>query len=329
MLPPTGAVIIGLPQGPCHPLPSETTVSLTLNHQRIDDPPTPAATIVMLREAGPTFEVLLIKRHAASGVLGGAHVFPGGKVDALDHQIDRAGRLDRPLAELRAGLADETLTAEAALAIHVAAIREAWEESGVLLADAAAPADAEPVAAAAAAEGLIESQLARGFDARMAAPGARLRTRDLVPWTRWITPRRPSVTQRRFDTWFFLTAVAAEVEVRLDQHEAVESLWIAPAAALAAYWRNELVLAAPQIMSLVHLARHPSIGTVIDEARRRGVQRIEPEVADIDGVRTTCYPGDALHPVSEQRLPGPTRLSFRQGRFEPAGGLASLLPGER
>ncbi len=283
----------------------------------------------MLRDAGPDVEVLLIKRHAASGVLGGAHVFPGGKVDRLDHRIGHADWLDRPVAELQASLADPTLSADAALGIYVAAIREAWEESGVLLADAAAPADAESVAAAAATEGLIESQLAGGFAARMAAPGARLRTRDLVPWTRWITPRQPSVTRRRFDTWFFLTAVPAGVEVRLDQHEAVDSLWITPADALAAYWRNDLVLAAPQILSLVHLARHPSIASVIAEARERGVQRIEPEVATIDGIRTTCYPGDPLHPVQEQRIPGPTRLSFLKDRFEPAGGLASLLPGEQ
>lgn len=296
--------------------------------------PRPGASADVSRAAGSAasigtgFEVLLVKRHAASGVLGGAHVFPGGKVDAADGQIDTARLLDQSSAELVAALGEPGLADETAVAIHVAAIREAWEESGVLFVDGADGPEASAVTAAAAGEALVESQLARGFDVRLAAPGARLRTRALVPWTRWITPKQPTVTQRRFDARFFLAAVPGDIEVRIDDHEAVESLWITPAEAIECFWRRELVLAAPQIMSLVHLARHPDIAAVVADARQRGVQLVEPFVTEIDGLRTTCYPGDPLHPVTERRLPGPTRLTFRDGRFEPAGGLAALLAGD-
>ncbi|MGE0801716.1 MAG: NUDIX domain-containing protein [Lautropia sp.] len=258
-----------------------------LNRETIVTPPVAAATVVLLRDAPGApggFEVLLQKRHAASSVLGGAHVFPGGKVDPADAEPDRWAQLDRTPPQLHAALGEAGLAIGQAAALYVAAIREVFEEAGV-----------------------------------------RLRAGDLMPWSRWITPRRPSVMNRRFDTRFFVCRVAAATEVVHDDFEAVESLWVAPADALRRYWARELVLAGPQLMSLGHLAQFRSIGAVIGDAAAHGVRLIEPHVCEIDGIRVTCYPGDPLHPVSAAVLPGPSRLAFRDDRFEPVGGLAAWL----
>ncbi len=297
-------------------------MSLQLNHLTVTSAPLPAATVVMLRDTPDGLQVLLLKRHAASGVLGGAYVFPGGKVDADDAIVDAAAHLDETPRRLHAALGEPMLAESAAVAIHVAAIREAFEESGVLFADAAG-------ATADVGSGLADLRRAPGFAFRqlLANQQLRLRTRDLTPWSRWITPPQPTVTNRRFDTRFFVARVGSSLEVRLDDVEAVASLWLTPADALARYWRRELVLAAPQIMSLSHLARHASAESVIAEAQQRGVRLIEPHICEVDGHRVTCYPGDPMHPVPVVALPGPSRLVFRDGRFEPDGGLAALHPG--
>ena len=105
---------------------------MELNHDIIDTPPRDAASVVMLRDAPDGLQVLLLRRHADSAVLGGAYVFPGGKVDAADAGADTLARLDRPPAELHARLGEPALSANQAAALYVAAAREAAEESGVL-----------------------------------------------------------------------------------------------------------------------------------------------------------------------------------------------------
>jgi hypothetical protein len=84
-------------------------------------------------------------------------------------------------------------------------------------------------------------------------------------------------------------------------------------------------MAPPQIMSLNHLARHRSVASVLAAAAGRRPPCIRPEPRDVDGVRVLCYPGDPWHSEREQVLPGPTRLSWRNRRFEPDAGLAILL----
>jgi hypothetical protein len=163
------------------------------------------------------------------------------------------------------------------------------------------------------------------FNRLLADLSLRLDTTNLVPWSRWITPRVPSVTSKRFDTRFFIASVGNGVEVSHDNHEAVESLWLQPRDALERYWRGEMMLAPPQIMSLAHLARHQRGGAVLDEARAAGPALVEPHTCEIEGQRVVCYPGDERHPVPVRALPGPTRLVFRNRRFEPFQGFAALL----
>lgn len=290
---------------------------MELNHLEVTSAPLAAATVVLLRAAPAGMEVLLLKRHAASGVLGGAHVFPGGKVDGADSELDMAAHLDRDVRTLHAALGEPALSPLAAAALHVAALREAFEESGLLLAHEVTGWLAE-IAARRVAGGF-------SFNRLLADLGLQLDTSNLVPWSRWITPRRPSVTSKRFDTRFFVALINNEVQVSHDDIEAVESAWLTPRAALEAYWAGGMSLAPPQIMSLVHLARHSNGRSVLDQARNDGPVLIEPHTCEIEGLRVVCYPGDERHPVRQRTLPGPSRLVFRNRRFEPFGGFNAFF----
>ncbi|HEY0824343.1 MAG TPA: NUDIX hydrolase [Ramlibacter sp.] len=287
---------------------------MELNTILNEGPPAPSATVVLLRDAADDLEVFLLRRHGQSDVLGGAYVFPGGKVDPED--ADWAGRLDRTPAELHALLGEPGLTPVEAAGLFVTAIREVFEETGLLF------ADVTPAQARAAWAALREGPR---FDELLAPMGLRLAAGALHPWSRWITPTLSSVGRKRFDTRFFVATVPPGQEPAHDEHEATESLWLAPRTALRQYWDGLIEMAPPQIMSLTHLARHRSVAGVLAAAAKRPPPCIRPEPRDVDGVRVLCYPGDPWHSQHEQVLPGPTRLCWRNRRFEPDAGLAILL----
>jgi 8-oxo-dGTP pyrophosphatase MutT (NUDIX family) len=290
---------------------------MELNTQAATGPVRPAATVVMLRDAPGGLEVFLIKRHGLSDVLGGAYVFPGGKVDSGDALLDMQAHLDTQPARLHAVLGEPQLEALAAAGIYVTALREAFEETGVLYAQGA------DSALAAQATALLRE--GRAFDEMIALLRLRLNASELIPWSRWITPRVPSVSSKRFDTRFFVAAVPPGQQATHDNHEATESTWLSPRAGLQQYWNRAIELAPPQIMSLVHLARHDSVASVLAQARGRLPPLIQPEPFELDGTRVLCYPGDERHPVAQRALPGPTRLHYRDKRFEPTGGFEALF----
>jgi 8-oxo-dGTP pyrophosphatase MutT (NUDIX family) len=271
----------------------------------------------MLRQAPDGMEVFLLKRHGLSDVLGGAYVFPGGKVDALDAELDMAAHLDQSPQALHATLNEPGIDTLTAASLYVAALREAFEESGVLF--------AENVSAAQTAQASALLREGHAFDEVLALLALRLQTRSVLPWSRWITPKLASVSNKRFDTRFFVSAVPAEQTARHDNHEATESVWLSPRAALQQYWERQIELAPPQIMSLAHLARHASVGSVLAQARGRAPPVIAPEPHDVADGRVLCYPGDERHSVRERALPGPTRLYHRNKRFEPPGGFDGLF----
>ena len=290
---------------------------MELNQQVITSAPRDAATVVMLRQARDGMEVFLLKRHGLSDVLGGAYVFPGGKVDALDAELDMAAHLDQSPQALHATLNEPGIDTLTAASLYVAALREAFEESGVLF--------AENVSAARTAQASALLREGHAFDEVLALLALRLQTRSVLPWSRWITPKLASVSNKRFDTRFFVSAVPADQTARHDNHEATESVWLSPRAALQQYWDRQIELAPPQIMSLAHLARHATVDSVLAQARGHAPPVIAPEPHDVADGRVLCYPGDERHSVRERALPGPTRLYHRNKRFEPEGGFEALF----
>ena len=296
--------------------------AMELNHEVIDTPPRDAATVVMLRDGAQGLEVLLMRRHTDSAVLGGAYVFPGGKVDAADSAPEMLALLDRPPSQLHARVAEPALTPGQAAAFYVAAAREAAEESGLLYLQVGTTEIAEH--SAATCERLRAGE---SFAALLAEHGARLDTDALAPWVRWITPRRPSVMNKRFDTRFFLAAAPPAQEANHDDFEVTEARWRTPRTALQQYRAHEIDMAPPQIVSLLHLMQYRDVAHAMADARSRTPPLIEPEPVETAETRVLCYPGDEKHPLRARALPEPvpTRVVWRHKRFEPPQGFGAFL----
>ncbi|MEZ5707455.1 MAG: NUDIX hydrolase [Burkholderiaceae bacterium] len=298
-------------------------MAIQISSQVVDVAPLPSATVMVVRDGGASsgLEVLMVRRHANSGVLGGAHVFPGGKVDAADQALG-AAIWDCSPDDCRRALAEPALDDGLALGLYVAAVRETFEECGLVL---GAPANAQADVVA-----VLREALGRGasFAEAMRAVGGPWGAKALLPWSRWVTPRVPSMMSKRFDTRFFLAVAPAGQAVQHCEREATEAVWLTPQRALERAWAAEIDLAPPQIMSLSHLAQLGSVSAAIAWAGVHAPPIIEPRPFDLEGERVICYPGDPEHPVSTAAWTGcVTRLTFRSGRFVAEGGLASLLAG--
>ena len=135
----------------------------------------------------------------------------------------------------------------------------------------------------------------------------------------------PTVTHTRFDPRFFVSEVPLLQIARHDDYEATESVWLTPRNALQHYSKREIELAPPQIMSLAHLSHYNRVEDVLHAARQRKPPVIAPEAFQQEGSLGVCYPGDARHRLQERALPGPSRLIYRNKRFEPAGGFEGLF----
>ena len=290
---------------------------MQLNPFEVTTPPRPAATVILLREAAGELEVFLLKRHGLSDVLGGAFVFPGGKIDAADGELDMERFLDRGEVQLQDSLHEPSADSLGAVSLYVGALRELFEECGVLLAHGAT-----------AEHALQANQLLRegyGFNEMLGLLALKLQSQALLPWSRWITPKLPSVTNKRFDTRFFVSVLPANQAALHDNRETTASVWITPRKALESYWDGVMEFAPPQIMSLVQLSHFGSIAQVLAHAARTQPPLIAPEPFEHEGLRSVAYPGDPRHPLQQRVMPGPTRLVFRNQRFEPPDGFDSLF----
>lgn len=298
---------------------------MQLNREVVTTPPRASATVVLLRDdPSAGLEVFLLRRHTASAVLGGAYVFPGGKLDDADCDSALHTRLDQPVEQLHARLAEPALERHTAAGLYVAAVREALEECGVLFARATG-ANASSFDDAQRLQWQRRLHDNTAFADLLAQVNLQLDTQLLAPWSRWITPQVPSVTNRRFDTRFFVAALPPGQSALHDNIEAVDSVWLSPREALQRYWARELSFAPPQIMTLCSLTQFHAVAEVMQAAQANPPPCVLPEPFDEAGVRTICYPGDVRHSVRERALVGPTRLRFVEGRFEPLGGLDMLL----
>lgn len=299
--------------------------SMQLNSEIVTTPPRASATVVLLRDEPQNgLEVFLLRRHTSSAVLGGAYVFPGGKLDEADCTPDVHAFLDTSAQVLHGTLGEPDLPAHKAAGLYVAAVREVLEECGVLYARSNA---AQDLAHDAPQRQLWQQALhgGQGFVQVLQAAGLRVDTQHLAPWSRWITPLQPSVTNQRFDTRFFVAVLPQGQHPIHDNIEAIDSVWLSPLEALTRYWAGGLPLAPPQIMTLVSLLSHACTASVLNLAKQRTPPKVLPETFDDAGVRTLCYPGDPRHSVSQRAMPGPTRLRFVAGRFEPNQGFEEFL----
>ncbi len=234
-------------------------------------PPRPAATILLLRDGPAGLEVFMVVRHHEIDFASGALVFPGGRMEEADATLARAG-----------GPFPDDLE-ERARGFRIAAIREAFEECGVML--ARARGDDRIVSAGR----LNPLDRDAPFTELMAREELVPATDRLVPFARWITP---PFMAKRYDTHFFLALAPPDHALAHDGREAVDSLWIAPAQALAENGaRFKLVF--PTERNLWKLARHADATSAIAAARAAPVVTVMPERIEVDGAPGLRIPLEA------------------------------------
>ena len=256
--------------------------------------PRPAATVVLLREGAAGLEALLTHRPATMAFAPGVHVFPGGRVDRADSAASLAARSAISPVEAAAALGGD-LAPGPAHAAHVAAIRELFEEAGVLLADVRGPEPGRDARIGAARSALVRgettlAELADDLDLR-------LRTDLLVPLSRWVTP--PSMP-RRFDARFFAAILPSRSEATFEGDEVAAHAWLRPSDALAAMAAGRLAMWLPTSTTLQQLEHARSIEEICDRLAPGPLGRIEVTEA-ADGVTRIDMPaggGVAGQPVS-------------------------------
>lgn len=245
--------------------------------------PVPAATVVMLRDAPEGLQVFMLERHIKSDFAGGAYVFPGGKVDEADCGLpaDRWIGLDPEVAAARMQVAPSE-----ALGYHVAAVRELFEEAGILLARRdGRPVGAETLASASFVEAnrrLSSREVKWDWREWLADEGLVLDLGVLAWWSWWVTPLG---VHRRYDTRFFVAPLPEGQAARHDEVETSASRWVTPAAALQAAREREITVIYPTRKNLQALEEYESAERLLVAAHdgRVDTRRTQPEVVDVGG----------------------------------------------
>lgn len=247
-----------------------------------------ASTLILLRDT-PDFEVLMVQRHHQIDFASGALVFPGGKAHA-DDQDPRWTDHVLPAAD---GAAQQ--------ALRIAAVREVFEEAGLLMArdQNGRPLEIEPCPLE------VRQAVDRGetpFLDVVRSYDARLDLAALDVFARWITP---PVTPKRFDTWFYV-AKAPEGQLAVcDGRETVDACWISPHAALSDGLEGRRKLVFPTRMNLQLLMQSASSDAAIAAARQRPRVAVQPEVRrEGDGALLVLPEWAGYGAVAEPFVPG-------------------------
>ncbi|WP_433890481.1 NUDIX hydrolase [Streptomyces sp. CA-111067] len=276
--------------------------------------PRAAATVLLLRDRdGGGTAVHLLRRRASMAFAGGAYAYPGGGVDARD---------ERPVRWAGPGLdfwaAALGVPAERAQAVVCAAVRETFEESGVLLAGP----DGHTVVADTTADDWEADRAALAahelsFADFLARRDLVLRSDLLGPWARWITPE---FEERRYDTWFFLAVLPPGQRTRDVSGEADRTVWLPPAEAVAGYDRGEMVMLPPTISTLRDLLPYGSAAAALAAAPSRDLTPIQARAAiGADGTVLLSWPGHDEFTKVVPRAPRPAPASRPADAPRPGG----------
>ena len=240
-------------------------------------PVRPAATVLLLRDE-PTFEVLMVKRHHQIDFASGALVFPGGKTAASDHDPAWEGHA--------LGWTDLD---EAERPFRIAAVREIYEEAGILIArDAGGVSFCGDERAHDARDAIAKDDSA--FLPLVRELGVSIDLPALTVFARWITPE---FTPKRFDTLFYLARADSEQLAICDGWETVDAEWIAPAEALRLADAGLRTVIFPTRMNLQLLAEASSAADAIARAKARKLVTVLPKVEKRESGRFLVIPPDA------------------------------------
>lgn len=256
--------------------------------------PRPAATLVLLRPEDQGFSVLLMKRPSRSSFLGGMHVFPGGKVEATDH-----GEPSALAHRLANRMALPAATVEAYIS---AAVRETFEEMGLLLHSACPPDEARTARRRMAAGELQWGAWEyRRFDDGVA----------LAYFDHWITP---TIEPKRFDTRFFAALLPAGAEAEPNE-EAISWGFFRPQEALAKTACGDIAMAPPTLVTVQRLAAYTTAEAALTGLGSRIVAPLQPELAGTDPL-VLALPGHPAHPEKNRLPDNPYSLILRDSCWE-------------
>lgn len=245
--------------------------------------PRHAASVLLLREQQGEIEVLLTRRHENLAFMGGMWVFPGGTLCPADTAADSLALIPEAARTGSHRLRDvdgHVLPATTCLGLAVAAARETFEETGVLLATTAEGhhCESERLARLHDRQRVIVSQ-PELFATSLHEERLQLDVRRLVYWSHWITP---SMVPKRFDTHFFLAGLPPEQTARVDSVEATQLCWMTPASLIAAANDGAMTLSRPTLYNLMELdasvRQHVSLNAIFAAETQRDVVPVLPKI---------------------------------------------------
>lgn len=289
--------------------------------------PQDSATVVLLREGtGGPFEFLLMRRRRDQSFMGGAFVFPGGSLEEADSAQDLrecCGGFGGD--DARQLLQEPDLSGAKALGLFMAAIRETFEEAGVLLACGASGGTVEltdPEQAARFAVHRVALHDGRLTLAELARhEGIRYAPDRLVAYSHWITPE---AEPRRFDTRFFLARVPEGQRPTHDPMELTESRWMTPGEALAEQAAGRIVLMPPTLKTVEELRDFPGIEALLEAARSRKIETILTEAFRSEKGYGVLLPSDPEYSGEALKRPArpgeTTRVVMEDGIWRTSSG---------
>lgn len=225
-------------------------------------PTRPASTVLLVRDSADGMEVFMVVRHHQIDFASGALVFPGGSIDKEDAVI----------AADHARCGGDHGLGEQARAFRVAAIRETFEECGVLL---ARPRGEKALVDGARVAEIARKATGRTFGELIAAEDLELALDKLTPFAHWVTP---TPLPKRFDTHFFIAAAPEDQLALHDGSESVDSVWINPARALAEAKTGKYTIIFATRLNVEMLGRQNDVAAAIEAARVRKIVTVQPEV---------------------------------------------------
>ncbi|MEE3852701.1 NUDIX hydrolase [Gordonia sp. LSe1-13] len=257
-----------------------------------------AATVVLVRDTPDGIEVFLQRRVRQMAFAGGVTVFPGGGVDRRDADADIAWTGPPPAWWAEAFHTDE----HTAQALVCAAVRETFEECGVLLATRSDGSFPDPDVYTTERDQLVDKSLS--FAQFLRDTGLSLRADLLRPLAHWITP---IIEERRYDTRFFLAALPDGQTADDKTTEAEVAHWATPAAALDAWAADQHALLPPTWAQLNHLADFDTVAAAL--AAERHVEAIEPSVTPGAGLAGLKFDGSDRYfsVIADREVPGLSR----------------------
>ena len=251
----------------------------------------PAATILMLRNSPSGLEVFMVVRHHQIDFVGGALVFPGGKINEGD-----------ALVRKRCSGADNLDDRQ--LSIQVGAIREAFEECGILL---ARPADSENLISGERLKTLDNYRVPLSKDEISLSDFLEkedlvLALETLTPFAHWITPE---MMPKRFDTWFYIAEAPEDHLAVHDGHESVDSVWISPEEALKGATSGKYTIIFPTRLNIELLAESPNLSRALQDTRSRTIVPVLPWTEKREDGVYLCIPENAGYRVSAEKMERP------------------------